>query len=133
MEFTHRTHNIRVAPRKLRLVADQIKHMPASRALGVLPLTNRAAAHHVQKSLAAAVQVAKDNNYDADTLVIQRIFCDEGPAMRRMQSHAKGRMTSFSKQFSHLSIVLKGEQAAKKARIKATPAKTEENQPEEEK
>jgi len=131
MELTHHTRNIRIAPRKLRLVADQVKHMPAEKALAVLPLVNRHGAVHVLKSLKAAVQVAKDQNYSTDSLVIQRIFCDGAAAMKRMQSHSHGRMTGIMKQYSHLSIVLKGEQAGKTKRA-AKPA-TEEVQPQEEK
>lgn len=127
MEITHRTRNIRITARKLRLVAEQVKHMPAQKALGVLPLVNKGGALHILKSLKAALQAAEDKNYNSDTLVIQRIFCDEGTSMKRMQHHSKGRSSMIMKKYSHLSIVLKGEQAAAKRSAKAV--KKEEPEP----
>jgi large subunit ribosomal protein L22 len=128
MELTHHTRNIRIAPRKLRLVVEQVKHMPVGKAIGILPLVNKGGATHVLKSLKAAVDVAKEKNYDLDSLVIQRIFCDEGTAMKRMMHHSRGRSAMIMKKYSHLSIVLKGEQAVK-AKKAAKTVKTEEPQP----
>ena len=123
MEVTHRTTKIRIAPRKLRLVAEKVKHMPAAKALELLPLVNRGGALHVRKSLKAAIAAAEDQNYDKDTLVIQRIWCDEGANMKRYIGHSRGRTSGIMKKHSHLSIVLKGEQFGKAA--KAKPAKAQ--------
>lgn len=128
MELTHHTRNIRIAPRKLRLVAEQVKHMPVDKALGVLPLVNKGGALHVLKSLKAAVDAAKDKNYNMESLVIQRIFCDEATAMKRMMHHSRGRSSMIMKKYSHLSIVLKGEQVTKAKKV-AKAAKNEETQP----
>ena len=114
MELKHVTRNIRLAPRKLRLVTEQVKYMPVEKALGVLPLTNKGGALHVHKSLKAAVGAAKDQNFDTDTLIIQRIFVDEGTAIKRMIGHSRGRMAMIMKKYSHLNIVLSGTQQGTK-------------------
>jgi len=113
MEITHRTHNLHIAPRKLRLVADQVRYMNANQATGVLPLVINKGGHLIEKSLKSAIQVAKDNNLDLNTLVIQRIWCDEGMKLKRVISRSRGRMAPIRKHYSHLSIVLKGEVASK--------------------
>ena len=128
MEITHITRNIRVAPRKLRLVTDAIMHQNANTAMGSLGVVNKKSAPLVAKSLKSAIQVAKDNNLNPDTLVIQRIFCGEGMKLKRSVGCSRGRMARITKHYSHLSIVLVGESrvAAKKAAKKNdnTTAKT---------
>ena len=126
MELTHRTNNIRIAPRKLRLVADQIKYKSAKQALSVLPLVVNRGALIIAKSLKAAITTAQDQNLDVDSLVIQRIWCDEGMKLKRMIGHSRGRMSKIEKKYSHLSIVLKGDQAT---RSRKRVAKSEEAVP----
>lgn len=129
MEITHKTKNIKIAPRKLRLVTDAIMHQNASVALGNLGVVNKKAAPLVAKSLKSAIQVAKDNNLNSDSLVVQRIFCDEGMKLKRMVGCSRGRMARIMKHYSHLSIVLKGENkvAVKKAikKVDTKVAKTD--------
>jgi large subunit ribosomal protein L22 len=128
MEITHRTHNLHIAPRKLRLVADQVRHMNAIKASGVLPLVINKGGHLIEKSLKSAIQVAKDNNLNPDTLTIQRIWCDEGIKLKRVIHRSRGRMAPIKKHYSHLSIVLKGEPATKAVRrgkAQPTPEVTE--------
>jgi large subunit ribosomal protein L22 len=122
MEITHRTNNLRIAPRKLRLVADQIRYFDANKAIGVLNVVPNKGAGLIAKSLKSAIQVASDNNLDISSLVIQRVFVDEGMSLKRMTSRSRGRMSRITKKYSHLSLVLKGEEATKSRR---RPAKTE--------
>lgn len=134
-EITHVTRNLRIAPRKLRLVADKMRHMPANHAMEVLPLVVNKGARLAEKSLKAAIEVAKDRNLNPNTLVIQRVWCGEGMKLKRIIGHSRGRMAPIHKHYSHLSIVLKGEPLVKAPRRAAkpaeqpeeTPAKTEEN------
>lgn len=128
-EIQHHTRNIRVAPRKLRMVVDKVRHMPAEKAIATLPLVMKRGSLHVEKALKAAIEAARDKNLNPDTLVVQRIWADEGQALKRIISRGRGRATGIMKKYSHLTIVLKGEEggSAKKAakRIKATPADLE--------
>ena len=109
MEVTHRTRNIRIAPRKLRLVIDKVRYQKAISASELLTVVPRKGALITRKSLQSAIQVAKDQDLDPSTLVIQRIWCDEGSSLKRTISHSRGRMARIMKKFSHLSIVLNGE------------------------
>jgi large subunit ribosomal protein L22 len=132
-EITHHTRNIRVAPRKLRLVVDKVRHQRATDALELLPLITKRGALHIRKSLTAAIAAAKDRDLDPSSLIVQRIWADEGPAMKRIVRHSRGRASGIMKKHSHLTIVLKGEggakpakRAAKKAADEAAPAVEEE-------
>jgi large subunit ribosomal protein L22 len=124
MELTHRTHNLKIAPRKLRLVIDQLRYMNAQKALGELPLVINKGAGLAAKSLKSAVQVAKDNDLNPETLVIQQIWADEGMKLKRIIGHSRGRMSPIRKHYSHLSIVLTGETAPRKRASKAQAVET---------
>lgn len=123
MEITHKTHNLRIAPRKLRLVSDQMRYQSAENALRLLPLILNKGAGLLYKSLKSAIEVAKDNQLDPSNLVIQRVWCDEGRKLKRSIHHSRGRSSMIMKQSSHLSIVLKGEP---KVRAKKKTNSTEE-------
>ena len=127
MEITHRTNNLRIAPRKLRLVADQVRHNEALKALGILPLVVNRGGGLIATSLKSAIQVAEDNNLDPKTLVIQRIWVDEGRKMKRSVHKSHGQARMIMKFSSHLSIALKGEPRQAARRRVATPKKGEMN------
>ena len=76
MELTHNTRNLSITPRKLRLVADQMRYKTAGQAVAMLPLMPQKAAGIMLKSLKSAVQVAKDNDLEPESLVIQRVWCN---------------------------------------------------------
>lgn len=133
MEITHRTRNLRVAPRKLRLIIDKVRHMPAEEAVQVVPLVTKRGAVLIQKSIKAAIQAAKDQNLDPKTLVIQRAWCDEGAALKRIHSFSRGRTAPMMKKYSHITLVLQGDamsttrrRAKKQAASEAAEQPTEE-------
>lgn len=133
MEITHRTNNLRIAPRKLREVADKVRYQKVGAALSILPLLDRKGATLIYKSLKSALQMAEDHNVSPEKLVIQRIWCDEGPAYKRAISRSHGMRSPIMKKMSHLSIVLKGEELAKrrqKAKATDQPAETPEGEKE---
>jgi large subunit ribosomal protein L22 len=109
MEIIHKTNNLRIAPRKLRLVADQVRHQDALKAMAILPLVTNKGGGIIYKSLKSALEVAKDNDLDPKTLKIQRIWCDEGRKLKRFVSKSHGQVRPIIKHSSHLSIALQGE------------------------
>jgi ribosomal protein L22 len=98
---------VRVAPRKARLVADQVRGLGIDRARALLQFSPRGAARDVQKLLDAAAANA-ENNHDlvADEMRILEINVDEGPTLRRYRPRALGRATRINKRTSHISIAL---------------------------
>ena len=107
MEVRAKGRYLRVAPRKVRLVADMIRGKQAGAALNVLKFTPKKAARMVQKVVSSAVANAEQRaDVDIDALYIKRIFVDEGPTLKRWRPRAMGRATRILKRSSHLTVVL---------------------------
>jgi ribosomal protein L22 len=102
---------VRVAPRKARLVADQVRGLPLEDALPLLRFSTRGAAHDIRKLLESAAANA-ETNHDlvADELLIKDIHVDEGPTLRRYRPRALGRATRINKRTSHIAVALTPEE-----------------------
>ncbi|WP_242112451.1 50S ribosomal protein L22 [Luteimonas aquatica] len=97
----------RISPQKARLVADQVRGLPASRALALLQFSDKKAAHLIYKVVYAAVSNAENNaGDDVDGLKIAKITVDEGPVLKRFMARAKGRGTRILKRTSHITVVV---------------------------
>jgi large subunit ribosomal protein L22 len=98
---------LRTSPRKVRLVADQVRGLPIEDARALLRFSPRGAARDVGRVIDSAAANA-ENNHDlpADDLRIAEIYVDEGPTMRRWRARARGRATRIEKRTCHLSVAL---------------------------
>jgi large subunit ribosomal protein L22 len=106
-----RARFVRVAPRKARLVADQVRGMPLEQALQVLRFHQRSAARDIAKLLGSAAANAEANHdLVADELRISDIRVDEGPTLRRYRPRALGRATKINKRTSHIHVALTPEE-----------------------
>lgn len=101
--------NIRIAPRKVRLVVDLVRGRPVQYAIDLLKNTNKRAAPVVAKMIASAVANAKDKSsaVDVDRLVVAEGYVDGGPVLKRWLPRAQGRATQVQKRSSHITIKLK--------------------------
>jgi large subunit ribosomal protein L22 len=98
---------VRVAPRKARLVVDQIRAKSVERAMELLQFSERAVAEDVEKVLRSAVANAVNNNgMRADDLVITEAYVDEGPTLKRIRPRAKGSASRINKRTSHITITV---------------------------
>lgn len=97
----------RISPQKARLVADQVRGLPAANALALLKYSDKKAARLIYKVLWSALANAENNEgADADELKVASIFVDEGPALKRFAARAKGRGTRITKRTSHITVVV---------------------------
>ncbi len=102
-----RARFVRVAPRKARLVADQVRGLPLDDALPLLRFSTRSAAQDIRKLIESAAANAEANHdLVADDLVIKDIHVDEGPTLRRYRPRALGRATRINKRTSHIAVAL---------------------------
>src|SRR5919197_3022296 len=102
-----RARYVRVAPRKARLVADQVRGLPLEDALPLLRFSTRSAAQDIRKLLESAAANAEANHdLVADDLLIKDIHVDEGPTLRRYRPRALGRATRINKRTSHIAVAL---------------------------
>jgi len=102
---------VRVAPRKARLVADQIRGLHIDRARALLQFSPRGAAEDISKLIESAASNA-ENNHDlvADEMRVAEITVDEGPTLRRFRPRALGRATRINKRTSHIAVALSPEE-----------------------
>jgi large subunit ribosomal protein L22 len=99
---------LRVTPRKVRLVADEVRGMPVGDALAMLKYTSAAAAKPLAKLLRSAVANAeqKGGRVDVDALFVKTLNVDQGPKMRRFMPRAQGRAYRVEKKTSHVYVEL---------------------------
>ncbi|MFZ4454396.1 50S ribosomal protein L22 [Salibacterium aidingense] len=98
---------IRIAPRKARLVVDLIRGKDIGEAVGILKNTPKAASPVVEKVLNSAVANAEHNyEMEPEDLYISEIFVDEGITLKRFRPRAMGRATRINKRTSHITVVV---------------------------
>ena len=107
MESSAVARYVRISPRKVRLVMDQVRGKSVEDALNMLSFAPQKGANIVRKLINSAVANAQQNpDIDVDSLYINKIFADEGPVLKRFRPRAMGRATRILKRTSHLTVVL---------------------------
>jgi ribosomal protein L22 len=98
---------VRIAPRKARLIADQVRGMHIEKARALLQFSPRSAAQDIHKLIDSAAANA-ENNHDliGDEMRVASITVDEGPTLRRFRPRAMGRATPINKRTSHIRVAL---------------------------
>ena len=100
--------NVRLTPRKARLVIDLVRGMNVKEALGLLANTNKAASTPVAKLIKSAAANATNNfGMDEDSLYISQIWANDGLRMKRYMPRAKGSASGLVKRNCHITVVVK--------------------------
>jgi large subunit ribosomal protein L22 len=98
---------LRIAPRKVRLVADLIKRKKVSEAKEILFFTKKRAARAILKLLNSAVSNAKNKfGWKEEELKILNILVNEGPRLKRILPRGRGGRDIIQKKMSHVKIFL---------------------------
>lgn len=96
---------VRIAPRKVRLVADLVRGKSIGEAIAILRHTPKVATEAVEKVVKSAVANAEHNNkMNVDELYISEIRVDEGPTLKRFRPRAQGRASRINKRTSHILV-----------------------------
>jgi large subunit ribosomal protein L22 len=107
MLITASSKFIRTSPRKLRLVADAVRHLSPELALVALKNLDKRAAGPIEKTLKQAVANAVNNfNLEKSKLKLKTLMINTGPTYKRMQPVSRGRGHSIYKRTSHIRIIL---------------------------
>ncbi len=121
METIARLNNLRVSPRKVRLLADLVKGMKASEAALQLEFSRKHAARPVLKLLRSAMANASHNHkLDVGTLVVANMTVDSGETLHRWMPRAMGRATPIRKRSSKITLTLRGESVAGEAQAETS-------------
>ena len=114
--------NIRVSPRKLNLVAQQIRGKKVERALNELTFSQKRIAGAVKKALQSAIANAENNHdLDVDDLVVKEASVGKNLVMKRFHPRARGNSGGIEKFFSQITIVV--EEVAEEKKAEAAPKK----------
>lgn len=98
---------VRIAPRKMRVIAKMIRGQKVDTAIHSLRFLNKAGSREFFKLLVSAVANAEDQGDDeVDDLVVKTVHVDQGPTLRRWRPRAHGRATKIQKKTSHVYVEL---------------------------
>ena len=112
-QIISKSNFVRIAPDKLRLVANTLKGKKLDWALKRIKFIPKAASHHVWLLLSQAKAQIQDKNIEAENVTIKNIQVDEGPKLKRRRIIHRGRATSILKRRSHIKITLEDQTTAK--------------------
>ena len=99
---------IRMSPHKVRRVLDQIRGRSYQEALMILEFLPYDAGGPIWQVIHSAAANAKHNyGIDKKTLIIDTIFANEGPKLKRIRPRAQGRGYKILKPTCHITVILK--------------------------
>ncbi|MBI2431084.1 MAG: 50S ribosomal protein L22 [Candidatus Levybacteria bacterium] len=107
MEIKAESHNVRISPRKVRLIADAIREHSVQEALRILSVLYKRAGGALQKTLKSAIANAVNNKkLKEENLRIKSIEIGGGMALKRYHPSTRGRMHPYKKRASHIKVIL---------------------------
>ena len=108
MEARAILRNVRIAPRKVKVVCDLIRGKSAAEANAIMMNTPKAASEILVKLLKSAVANAENNhNMDPEKLYVAEVSVSPGPIMKRIRPMSHGRAFRILKRTSQITLVLK--------------------------
>ncbi len=111
MEIQARASQIRISPRKVRLVADSIKGLSLSEAMDALSIIGKRGGYDLLKTLSSAVANATNNKkLEKSSLSIKRIDVLDGPALKRFHPSTRGRVHPYKRRSTNIIVVLEGKE-----------------------
>ncbi len=124
MEVIAKLNSLRIAPRKVRLVAGLIRRLPIDVAEKQLVFLNKASSLPVLKLLRSAIANAEHNfKLDKQGLWVKTITVDGGMTIKRFRPRAHGSAAPIRKRTSHVTLILSDEPRPVKAKRVYKPRK----------
>ncbi|MFA5480895.1 MAG: 50S ribosomal protein L22 [Bacilli bacterium] len=101
-------YDVRLTPRKARLVVDLVRGKDVNVALGILTNVNRSASPAIAKVIKSAAANAINNfHMDEKKLYVHTIYANDGLRMKRFMPRAKGSSSGIIKRTCHIYVTLK--------------------------
>ena len=100
-----------VAPQKVRLILDAIKGRSVDEALNLLQFMQQRSARIVWKVVKSAAANA-ENNFDVnpDGLRVKSASAGDARTLKRFRARSRGRTAPMVKRYSHIEVVVEGNQ-----------------------
>ncbi len=103
-------NNCPTSPRKMRLVADQVRGAGVEKALAILRFSPKQASRRLEKLLLSAIANWQAKNEEASIedadLFIKEITVDSGRMLKRLRPAPQGRAHRIRKRSNHVTVVL---------------------------
>jgi large subunit ribosomal protein L22 len=127
MEVYAKLSNLRIAPRKTRLVVDMVRGKDLKTAQAILRFVSKKAAIPVLKLINQAEANAKNNlKLDPANLFVAKITVNEGQKLKRWRPRAHGQAFRIQKKTCHINVVLDEiKKSGKKKKAAAATVKEE--------
>ena len=107
MEARAIAKNVRIAPRKARLVIDLVRGKSVTEADRILSNINKEAARLIRKVLVSATANAENNlSLNKENLYVKEALINEGKTLKRMRMGSRGHVDPILKRTSHITIVV---------------------------
>ncbi len=105
---------VRCSPQKAREISKLIKGKGVNEALSILRFSPKRTSSIVEKVVKSAMANASHlSKVDVDNLLVDRVWVNQGPTLKRWIPRAMGRPTRILKRMSHITVVLKESPPAK--------------------
>lgn len=109
MQIIAGANNLRISPRKIRLLADAVKGLSVDQAILSLQFVKKIGADELRKTIIQAKANALNHSKaDKNLLKIKEILINEGPILKRMRAVSRGMSHSIKKRTSHIKVYLEG-------------------------
>ena len=103
-------NNCPTSPRKMTLVADQIRGKKVNNALSILKFSPKHASNRIEKLLLSAISNWQQKNPDTDieneNVIISEIRVDSAGMLKRLRPAPQGRAHRIRKRSNHVTLVL---------------------------
>ena len=103
---------VRISPRKVGIVCDQIRGKSVKDAEAILHLIPKAASDPLFKLVHSAAANAENNHgMDPEKLYVSSTFATPGPIIKRIRPRAKGSANRILKRTSHITVAVAEKEA----------------------
>ena len=103
-------NNCPTSPRKMRLVADQVRWESIDKALAILKFSPKEASRRLEKLVLSAIANWQSKNESEDiekaALFISEIRVDGGSMLKRLRPAPQGRAHRIRKRSNHVTVIL---------------------------
>ena len=109
-----RLNNCPISPRKMRIVADQVRGQKIDKAISILKFSPKEASIKLEKLLISAISNWQSKNESEDIekagLIIKEIRVDSAGMLKRLRTAPQGRAHRIRKRSNHVTVVLESKQ-----------------------
>ncbi len=103
---TAKLNYLKIAPRKVRLIANTLKGLSVQEAEAQLLFRVQRSSKPLLKLLRSALANAKNNKLDVSKMFVSSILVNPGPMLKRFMPRAQGRAAAIHKKMSHVVLTL---------------------------